>query len=69
MYEIWVNYFILKYEPSTILTKKQISTTSFIFAKYPILLKYLAAVDSAELHYQAVRQYLKKLHVIFRTEC
>lgn len=59
----------MKYEPSTILTKKQISTTSFIFGKYPILLKYLAAVDSAEIHYQAVHQYLKKLHIIFWTEC
>lgn len=39
------------------------------FGKYPNPLKYLAAVDSAELYYKDVCQYLKKLYLIFWTKC
>lgn len=63
MYEICL-YLITKYKPSTILTttttkKNRFSTSAFIFGKCPVPLKYPAAVDSAELYYKALCQYLK----------
>lgn len=34
--------------------------TAFIFGKRSVPLKYLAAVDSADLYYRALCHYLKK---------